>query len=153
MTINDAGLELIKQYEGFRSKPYTDLSGHVTIGYGTTLYLDGTPVTLQDQPMDELTASTLLENLLNNEYCAQVQSVIKVQVNSNQFSALVSFTYNMGIGSLKESTALRCLNALNYDDCANALLLWNKTKVAGVMTPESGLTRRRQAERNLFLTP
>jgi lysozyme len=150
--INQAGLDLIKQYEGFRPNPYVDVAGHVTIGYGTTHYQDGTEVTMQDQPIDEPTAAQLLEDLLNNEFCPQVENVIKVTITDNQFAALVSFTYNMGIGSLTQSTILRCTNASNWDDASRAFLLWNKARVGGELVAEPGLTKRRQVEADLFLS-
>ena len=103
---------------------------------------------MQDSPIDEPTAAQLLGNLLNNEYCPQVESVVTVTINDNQFAALVSFTYNLGIGSLKQSTLLRCTNVYNWPDAANAFLLWNKA--GGVVVP--GLTRRRQAESTLYLS-
>jgi len=149
--INDAGLELIKSFEGFKSDPYPDPGTNgepYTIGYGTTLYLDGTKVTLQDPPIDEPTANQLLQNLLNNEYCPQVESVITVTITDNQFAAAVSFCFNVGIGNLKQSTFLKCMNNYNFSDAAGALLLWNKSN--GIVM--SGLTKRRQAEKTLFLS-
>lgn len=147
--INQAGIDLIKSFESFKANPYKDITGIPTIGYGTTLYLDGTKVTMDDTPIDEPSASQLLESILNNEYCPQVESVVTVTITDNQFAAMVSFTYNLGIGSLKESTFLRCTNAYNWKDAANAILLWNKA--GGTVMP--GLTRRRLAESQLYLTP
>ena len=150
--INDAGLQLIKSFEGFKSNPYRDITGLPTIGYGTTHYQDGTQVTMQDSPIDEPTASQLLEDLLNTEFCPQVEKIVKVPITDNQFAALVSFTYNMGVGSLTESTILRCTNMKNFEDASRAFLLWNKARVRGELVVEPGLTRRRQAEADLFLT-
>ena len=147
--INQAGLDLIKSFEGFKSKPYVDVAGKWTIGYGVHLYKDGTAVSKNDPPIDEATASDLLEDLINNEYIPQVLSVVKVNLTDNQLAATVSFTYNLGIGSLEQSTFLRCLNARNWEDAANSMLLWNKA--GGIEQP--GLTRRRAAEKALFLTP
>lgn len=147
--INQSGIDLIKSFESFRTNPYKDLTGIPTIGYGTTLYLDGTKVTMEDSPIDEPTASQLLQNLLNNEYCPQVENAVTVTISDNQFAAMVSFTYNLGIGSLKQSTFLRCTNAYNWKDAASSMLLWNKA--GGVVVP--GLTRRRLAESQLYLTP
>ena len=74
---------------------------------------------------------------------------VKVPLNQNQFDALVSFTYNVGVGALKQSTALRKLNAGDYAGAADALTMWTKFKGKVL----AGLVRRRKEERALFLTP
>jgi lysozyme len=146
-TINDLGLQLIKEFEGFRSQPYLDSVGVATIGYGATHYTDGSKVTMKDKPIDEATANKLLQDLLNIEFCPKVASLIKVNVNDNQFSSMVCFAYNLGVNNLAQSTLLRCLNARNFNDAANEFLRWNKA--GGIVL--AGLTRRRQAEKALFL--
>ena len=78
-----------------------------------------------------------------------VNKNIKVSINQNQFDALVSFTYNVGVGALKQSTALRLLNQGDYTGAADALTMW--TKCNGKVL--AGLVRRRKEERALFLTP
>lgn len=148
-SINQAGLDLIKVSEGFRSKPYLDAVSKPTIGYGATFYKDGKAVTMKDNPITEEEASKLLNDLLNTEFCPKVEKLIKVQVTDNQFSAIVSFAYNVGLGNLQNSTLLRCLNAKNYKDAADEFLKWNKA--GGIQLP--GLVKRRQAERALFLVP
>jgi lysozyme len=150
--INDAGVSLIKSFESFEANPYLDQAGVATIGYGTTLYLDGTPVTMQDSPIDEPTAAQLLGSLLTNEYCPQVEAVVTVTITDNMFAALVSFTYNEGIGSLKESTVLKCNNSRNWQDAARAFALWNKAKINGALVVDPGLVRRRAAEATLYLS-
>lgn len=144
--INDLGLQLIKEFEGFKSKPYLDAVGKPTIGYGSTFYADGTPVATQDDAIDEATASELLTDKLNTEFCPGVEKLIKVNITDNQFSALVCLAYNIGLGNFGQSTVERCTNARNWDDAARAFLLWNKA--GGIVL--SGLTRRRQAESDLF---
>src|ERR1700677_2537213 len=129
--INQAGIDLICQYEGFKPNPYLDITGLPTIGFGVTKYQDGTPVTMQDPPIDQDTAIQLLTDLLNNEYCPQVESVVTVNISDNAFAALVSFTYNLGIQSLKESTVLKCTNMKNWQDASMAFSLWNKARVGG----------------------
>jgi GH24 family phage-related lysozyme (muramidase) len=145
--INIAGLQLIKEFEGFRSKPYLDAVGVPTIGYGNTSYEDGTKVKMSDKAIDETRASQLLQNKVDDEFGPGVEKLVKVQINDNQFSALVSFAYNLGLHNLSQSTLLRCLNAKNYKDAADEFLRWNKA--GGIVLP--GLTRRREAERLLFL--
>lgn len=150
--INDNGLSLIKSLEGFRSKAYPDPATKAepyTIGYGSTHYENGVKVTLKDTPVTEERASELLKNLLNTEFCPKVSSLLTVTINDNQFAALCSLAYNIGINNFKESTALRCTNFKNWQDAADSILLWNKA--AGKVMP--GLTVRRQAEKELFLKP
>jgi lysozyme len=148
--INDAGLQLIKEFEGFKANPYVDMVGKVTIGYGTTHYTDGTEVTMQDDPIDEPTASQLLNDLLNTEFCPGIEKAIKVTITDNQFAALVALAYNIGLGNFQQSTVLRCTNMKNSDDAARAFLLWDKGTVNGEKVVIPGLTRRRQAESDLF---
>lgn len=145
--INQSGLELIKCFEGFRSKAYLDAVHIPTIGYGATHYEDGTKVTLNDPEITQERGLQLLKNLLNTEFCSKVERLIKVQVTDNQFSAIVSFAYNVGIGNFQQSTLLRCLNAKNYNDAAEEFKRWNKA--GGIVLP--GLVKRRQAEKELFL--
>jgi len=147
--INDAGLALIKNAEGFRSNAYPDPATKAepyTIGYGSTHYQDGTLVTMKDNPIDEPTASQLLKDLLNAEFCPKVEALLTVNVNDNQFAALCSLSYNIGIGNFKQSTVLRCTNFKNWQDAADSFLLWNKAN--GKVMP--GLVARRQAESNLY---
>jgi lysozyme len=144
--INDAGLQLIKEFEGFRPSVYVDQTGHYTIGYGSCFYQDGTPVQNGDPDIDEPTASQLLNDKLNNEFCPGVDALITVNITDNQFGACTSLAYNIGLGNFKQSTVLRCINAKNWDDASRAFLLWNKTNDA--VNP--GLVRRRQAESELF---
>jgi lysozyme len=70
-------------------------------------------------------------------------------LNTNEFSGLVSFAYNVGCGNLAQSTLLNCVNTYHLEDAANEFERW--IKVAGI--PNAGLLRRRQAEKALFLTP
>lgn len=146
--INEAGLKLIKDCEGFRSKPYLDSVSVPTIGYGVTHYQDGTKVTLQDDEISESEASDLLNDLLNAEFCPGVEKLIKVTITDNQFAACVCLAYNIGLHNFEQSTVLRCLNHKNWKDAADSFLLWNKA--GGIVLP--GLVKRRAAERQLFLS-
>lgn len=147
--INRAGLEIIKSFEGLRLKPYLCPAGVPTIGYGTTVYPDGKPVKLSDPPVTpEQAEAYLLQTLKKFE--EGVSKLVTVSINDNEFSALVSFAYNVGLEALKKSTLLKLLNAgVKREAVADQLLRWNKA--GGKELP--GLTRRRQAERSLFLQP
>ena len=145
--INALGLQLIKEFEGFRSAPYLDAISKPTIGYGSTFYPNGTPVTMKDKAIDETAASKLMADKLNSEFCPGVERLLKVKVSDNEFAAMVCLAYNIGLGNFAQSTVLRCMNALNRPDAAHAFTLWNKA--GGKVL--AGLTRRRQAEMALFL--
>jgi len=148
METSQAGLDLIKQYEGLRLKPYLCPKGVATIGYGSTFYDDGRKVTLKDA---EITESRALELLANNlgKYEKAVNDYVKTTLTQNEFDALVSFTYNLGAGNLLSSTLLKKLNAGDKAGAANQFEAWNK---AGGKVFE-GLVKRRAAEKALFLKP
>jgi lysozyme len=76
---------------------------------------------------------------------------VQVPLNDAAFGALVSFAFNAGLGNLGQSTLLRKLNAGDRAGAAEQFLVWNKGRVRGVLTELPGLTRRRRAERALFL--
>ena len=151
-TTNKAGVELIKSFEGFSSKPYKCSAGKFTIGYGSTYLADGSPVTANTPAITQNAAEQLLAVTLK-KYEADVERLVKVPLNDNQFSALVSFVYNLGAGSLEASTLLKKLNERDYHTAASQLLVWCKFKdpSTGQMTTSSGLLRRRMAEKALFL--
>ena len=139
MRINEAGLNLIKDFEGCRLKAYLCPAGVWTIGYGHTQGVK------PDMVINQLQAERFLRQDLKRFEDA-VTSLVKVPITPNQFSALVSFAYNVGTGALYDSTLLRKLNKKDYKGAANEFLRWNKA--GGKVLP--GLTRRRLAEKDLF---
>lgn len=82
---------------------------------------------------------------------AAVSSLLKVPVNDNQFGALIGLVFNIGAGNLAASTLLRKLNARDFAGAADQFMAWDKARVNGVLQPLAGLTRRRKAERAMFL--
>ena len=149
MKLSGAGLATIRQFEGFRADAYPDPGSSnglpVTIGYGSTRYEDGTRIALGDTVTRERA-----DELLRHEVAAterEVERLVTVPLTQPQFDALVSFAFNVGTGALAASTLLRKLNAGDYAGAADELLRWNKND-GQVM---AGLTRRRRAERELFL--
>ncbi len=142
------GLNLIKSFEGFVSTPYMPTPEDVpTIGYGTTVYPSGKRVSLKDGPVSESKATEYLANDVRE--CEQVIGlIVKVALTQNQFDALVSFIYNVGSTAFRKSTLVKLLNGGDYRGAADQLLRWDKQ---GIKTL-AGLTRRREAERKLFLT-
>lgn len=147
--VNSAGIQLIKQFEGLHLKPYLDPIGIPTIGYGTIQYENGTKVSMKDAAITEARATELLQHEVDKKASA-VEAMCKVQLNDNEFAALSSFSYNVGSGALQGSTLMKLLNAgSDRSAVADQFLRWNKA--GGKELP--GLTRRRQAERSLFLQP
>lgn len=139
--INEQGLALIKEFEGCQLKAYLCPANVWTIGYGHTRTAE------PDMMIDEAQAESLLkEDLADAE--AAVDRLVTVPINDNQFSALVSFTFNVGTGAFERSTLLSMLNAgASAETVSLQLLRWNKANGQEL----SGLTRRRHAERALFL--
>lgn len=147
--VNKAGIDLIKSFEGLFLKPYLDPIGIPTIGYGTIQYEDGTKVTIKDNAISKERALELLIFEIN-EKAQNVERITKVQLNDNEFAALVSFAYNVGWPALEKSTLMKLLNAnADRQAVADQFLRWNKAGGQEL----AGLTHRRQAERSLFLQP
>lgn len=146
MQTSDKGIALIKQFEGCKLTAYQDSVGVWTIGYGWTQPVDGKPIRA-GMTIKQETAERLLKTGLVSYEC-DVSRLVKVGLTQGQFDALVSFTYNLGARSLSTSTLLRKLNAGDYAGAADEFLRWNKA--GGKVL--NGLTRRREAERALFLS-
>lgn len=159
MRTKEAGLNLIKRFESFRAYPYICPSGIPSIGYGTTYYPNGKKVTMKDKPITEEEAYKMLYHEVDEkeEILHRYLTKIGFNYNENQFAALMSFAYNLGLGPIVEGG--RSLNeALKSGmlwKIADAILLYNKgTKTTlgvsrKVVMP--GLVARREAERELFL--
>lgn len=146
MQTSEKGIALIKEFEGCKLTAYRDSVGVWTIGYGWTQPVDGKPIRA-GMTIKQETAERLLKAGLVS-YESDVSRLVKVGLTQGQFDALVSFTYNLGARSLSTSTLLRKLNSGNYAGAADEFLRWNKA--GGKVL--SGLTRRREAERALFLS-
>lgn len=137
---NDAGIALIKRFEGCELKAYRCPAGVWTVGFGHTGPDVRAGVVITAARADEL----LRRDLARFE--AGVARLVRVPVTPNQFGALVSFAYNVGLGNLAASSLLRKLNRGDYTGAAGEFGKW--TKAAGRALP--GLVRRRAAERELF---
>jgi len=153
-TVGAAGLNLIKQKEGFEATPYLCPAKVPTIGYGATYYpkdysvvaLRGKRVKLSDPAISELAASTLLTNMLDS-YEKGVNSFTRDDINQNQFDALVSFAYNLGIAGLKSSTLLKKVNK-NPNDPTIRIEFMKWTYANGKQL--KGLVVRRKQEADLY---
>ena len=148
MKTSEKGLAMIESFEGCLLKASNKLDGVWTIGYGQTGRYYGKRVR-RGMTTTKAEAHAWLRDHSIKTYEDAVTQAVKVPLNQNQFDALVSFTYNVGVGALKQSTALRKLNAGDYAGAADALTMWTKCRRKVL----AGLVRRRKEERTLFLTP
>lgn len=145
--INAKTVELIKKFEGLRLTSYRDAVGVWTIGYGHTSAA-GRPLVLAKMVITEAEADEiLLRDLLKVR--ADVEAIVDVPLNDNQFGALVSFVFNLGLSRLAGSTLLRLVNARAFEAVPAQFARW---KYAGGRVLE-GLVVRRAAEAGLWSDP
>jgi lysozyme len=137
--ISPEGLAFIKQWEGLRTEAYRCTAGAWTIGYGHTL-----GVTEGSQITESEAEKILMRDLSISE--AGICREVRVELSDNQFAALVSWTFNVGINAMRKSSLVRKLNAGDYSAVPGELARWNKAK--GVVVP--GLSNRRAAEAGLW---
>lgn len=143
------GRELIKKFEGLSLKAYPDpgTGGDPwTIGYGTTVYPSGDKVMPGDVVTEQEAEDLLLSDL--EQFENHVNDLVKVELNQNQFDALVSLTYNIGPANLQNSTLLRELNSGSYAGAAEQFGRW--VYANGIRM--KGLARRRAEEKQLFMS-
>ena len=143
--LSPAGIDLISNFEGLKLKAYHDSAGVCTIGFGTTVYPNGTRVQLNDQCSVEQAKNFMHHDLARFEKA--VRSSVKVTLNQNQFDALVSLSYNIGVGAFNNSTLLKLLNQNDYVGASHQFDVWIK---AGGKTVQ-GLVNRRAVEKAYFL--
>jgi len=146
MKLSTKGKKLIAEFEGLRTKPYLCSAKVATIGIGSTRYEDGTKVSMLDQLISIERAYELFDTTVKG-YEIAVNKYAKIQLTQNQFDALVSLCYNIGVGGYSKSTVVRYSNAeASGIDIQKAFLMWNKVK--GKVS--NGLTRRRIMESSLY---
>ena len=136
----EKAVNLICEFEGFRSKAYKCPAGIWTVGYGKTGKDVTSSTTITEPEAREFVRKQAVE------IANQITSLVKVPLNNNQICALISFVYNLGIGNFKSSTLLKKLNQQDYVEVGNQFLRWDKCNGK----PLAGLTKRRQAEKKLF---
>ena len=144
MKTSEAGVDLIKQFEGCKLTAYKCPAGVWTIGYGHTT-MAGEPTVVEGMKITAVEATNILKRDLK-KFEAGVDAVVKVPLEQHQFDALVSFAFNVGLGALGKSTLLRKLNAGDYAAVPAELMKW--TKAGGKELP--GLVRRRRAEAGMW---
>mgnify|MGYP003144048138 FL=1 len=137
--ISQEGVNLIKKFEGFEEEAYKCPAGVWTIGYGHTKDV------MKGDFWSEAYAEHMLEVELE-EYSEYINDLVEVELNQNQFDALVSWVYNLGPTNLKSSTLLKVLNEGDFDEVPRQIRRWNKA--SGEVL--EGLVRRREAEALLF---
>ena len=141
-------IALIKEFEGFESQAYIDTNGMPVIGYGLS-QIAGQPVRVGDRISPQQADLALKAHL--QEIYRELDRIIRVRLSDRQLSAIASIAFNVGINSIERSTLVKKVNAKDYHGAANEFLRWNKANVRGRLVQLPGLTRRRQAERELFL--
>ena len=147
MKINETGLALIKSFEGLRLKAYKCPAGVWTVGYGHTGKDVKPGMVITEEQAEELLRQDL-ERFENG-----VLDLLTIpELTSNQFSALVSFSFNVGLGNFKKSTLLKMINKGNKDELEAIHSQFKRWVWAGSQILP-GLQRRREAEFDLYSTP
>ena len=147
MKVNKQGIQLVKSFEGCFFNAYLCPAKVWTIGYGSTKYPNKKPVKQGDK-ITQQEAETLLSDTLD-EFSKGVYKLIKSELNDNQFSALVSFAFNLGVGALSKSTLLKKVNANPNDKTIESeFMKW----VSAGGKRLNGLVRRRTAESKLYFS-
>lgn len=144
MKISENGVDLITEFEGYVGSAYIDPVGIWTIGFGST-YIFGRPVRRGDVVDEDQALAALVDDV--KKFLAQVEDFIQVVIGQNQIDAVACFIYNIGPEAFKRSTLLKLMNEGDMRGAAKQFLRWNR---AGNKVM-AGLTRRRQAEMELFL--
>ena len=138
---------VVEQFEGCRLAPYRCAAGVATIGFGATRHPDGRRVSLDDREITETEARQYLDHDLIR-FAKGVRRLIHVKLDPQEEAALISFSFNVGLGNLQSSTLRQKLNRADYMGAANEFPKWRR---AGGRILR-GLVLRRAAERNLFLS-
>jgi len=144
MKLDEKGYKALHDREGLRLKPYLDTRGIPTIAMGNTFYENGRKVTMKDKPLT-LKEADELGKITADKFAKQVGALVKSNVNQNQFNALVSIAYNIGINGFKSSSFLKLVNRNPNDPkIKEAIMLWTKNKE---------LIGRRKKEVELYFKP
>lgn len=144
--VNAAGIALIKQFEGLRTEAYQDQRGIWTLGYGHTR-----GVAEGDTCTDEQATEWLKQDIAIAAAGVD-RATVGCATTDNQFAAMVSLAYNIGVFNFIQSSVLSAHRAGNVGTAAADFLKWDKTHIGGNLVDDAGLLRRRQAESQLYLT-
>lgn len=150
---SEAVLALLQHFEqgpdgGFAPSVYRDWAGHPTLGWGHVVQ----PGEAFQQPISAAEADRLLRRDLER-FAQGVRASVRVPLTQSMFDALCCFAFNVGLGNFNGSTLLSLLNQSDYAGAADQFLRWDKVTnpKTGKKEKLAGLTRRRRAERDLFL--
>lgn len=149
MNASENCINLIKEYEGVRLQSYLCPAGKWTIGYGSTRWIDGSTV-LSGQRINMDMANSLLKY-----HISQIEKRIPdLGFNQNQFDAVISFCFNIGLSGFMNSTMHRKMKT-NVNDITirDEFMKWTKARVKGKLTELRGLVNRRKAEADLYFKP
>ncbi len=171
MKLSKAGADLMHRYEGYRNRPYLCPAHIWTIGYGHVLYQDqirlpmvrppgktkaDIPMIRSEYPLkpehNRVWTKQEIDDLFNGDVASFERGVLRLVPGSigsqGRFDALVSFSFNVGLGNLQNSSIRIKANRREWQAAADSFLLWNKG--GGKVLP--GLDRRRREERQMFLS-
>lgn len=162
MRVSESGKEFIRLHEGEVLKVYLDQAGLPTFGIGHLL---------TDEEKAKYPVGAVITKEVSRRYFEKdldkhsqaIHDLVRVPLNQNQFDAVSSLIFNIGVGKVNPKTGkpngflgssvLRHLNNGDYEKAADAFLVWNKTTINKKKVVSKGLDRRRKEERALFLTP
>lgn len=145
-TLDEVGRRFLAKEEGIKLHPYKDDAGIPTIGIGCTWYPGGKKVTMNDPPLPDEAAAWELFDKVNASFLMAVYSTTRDDINQNQFNALLSLCYNIGVGDFKKSTVLRLVNERPSDPrIKEAFYMWRFSTVNGVKKPILAARRIREA--------
>jgi lysozyme len=151
MTASENGINFIKKRESCRLTSYQDIAGIWTIGWGSIMYKSGKRVS-KGETITQAEADDLLLWEVGNK-SAVISALVPASLNQNQFDAILSFTYNEGVGAFSGSTLLKVIKKNPCDpyirDC---FAMWDKITVDGKKVVSSGLVERRKLEADLYFT-
>ena len=149
MELSLDGVKFICNHEGFSEKPYLDSKGIPTIGFGSTYYLDGSHVTMDDGAISKDTAYELLQYHIDNEVVAHIENIAPLNnLSQHQVDAICSMAYNIGVYAFKDSSLLKAIQQSADDDIIRQkFMLWTKSGGREIQ----GLVNRRKAEADLYI--
>lgn len=167
MQTSESGLKFIANWEGMILHPYLDVAQKWTIGIGKLILPTDSFSTINNQEIKELLKSKDKNNPIAKKEIPEAEAFkllkdevkkcedalkrqVKVPLTQNQFDALVSWSFNCGVGVFQTSTLVKELNRGNYDKVPSELLRWCKIKVGGAVKTNQGLMNRRQSEGELW---
>lgn len=146
MKTSEKGIKMIAKFEGFKSCPYLDPVGIPTIGFGNTFYPNGIRVKMTDPKITRAQGLKMLKEVVK-QFEGEINRVLCRELSQNQFDAIVSFTYNLGIGSLRRSTLLEKVNRNPCDpSIPDEFRKWTYAKGKRL----NGLIKRRDIEAELY---